>query len=356
MILSGGVIRWAAGTPNAGQIVRHLLPSTGLKIHPNLHAPTTGPYLLLRFMSNGINPSLSALQITNHLAIFSNMSLLLSGLSVFAIALSFKLLSAKINKLNTHVGEILDLLKAQSRTKLKARIEELQILDTISTEDRRMTILSHVLPDLNDLYHLYMEQLSKINDWHKFNALEELFTLTATARAHAYAEFDITSGQASRIAQETLIFWQEHSRRIARDSVLSPNPQRFLSSNFVEQISTITLIDWMDFAHGESKGLLWIDELRRQITSRNIPINVNMQSVSRFMPWSSNISNEYELLISLMQRLVQRNTILETNLAQYQMLEDIAIPPSMMQSQLEQIPTDIQSQSFIVFKPNNLMM
>ena len=145
MVLSGGVIRWAAGTPNAGQIVRHLLPPTITDLQPHLHLPTTGAHLLLRLMSNDISPSQSAFQMTNQLLNLTNRSLFLSGLNVFAIAISFKFLSAKIDKLNSQVGEILDLLKTQGRTKLKARIEELRTLETISTEDRRMSILSNVL-------------------------------------------------------------------------------------------------------------------------------------------------------------------------------------------------------------------
>ncbi len=351
MVLSGGVVRWAAGMSNGGQIVRHLLPVGGeLAQVSSLLAPTTGSNLLLRLISGGIAPYQAPPVMTQQILSLATQTLSLSGLGVVATGMSFKLLSDKLDKLNAQVGKILDLLKAQNRAKLNARLQELRDLDAHSTESHRRTLLARIVPDLNELYHLYAEQLASIKKREDFAAMEELFSITAIARAHAYAEFDIKSGKASSVFAEALEHWTEQSRRVARDTLLSTNPQRFLYSDFADSISTMMLIDWMDFAHGEQKGLVWIDELREKLVPQSSPVNVNMEAISRLNPFSGNPPHEKDTVVPLMQRLVQRQAVFDTYVEQYAMLEGMGLTPSTMQAQLAQVPASDTSDGFVILK------
>jgi hypothetical protein len=77
----GGVIRWAAGTANAGQIVRHLIPVDGFR-------PILEPLFAL-----------------------AKSTMALSGLSLAVSATSFLVIKRKLNEINERLVEIREKFK-----------------------------------------------------------------------------------------------------------------------------------------------------------------------------------------------------------------------------------------------------
>ena len=58
--------------------------------------------------------------------------------------------------------------------------------------------------------------------------------------------------------------WRHAARAYLGDRVLGDAPQRLLHHRYVESLPAQDLIDLMDFVHGTSKGIDWVDDLRRR--------------------------------------------------------------------------------------------
>ncbi len=197
------------------------------------------------------------------------------------------------------------------------------------------------------------------------HAHEEYFSLTALAHSRCIAELGMLSMARSDL-QETKTFWQDQARRITKDLLLGESPQRFLSSDFAQDVPASTLIGWCDFAYGEEKGYDWIDDLRAKTTpwypaekERRLtpePGNI-LSSLGKMVPWPAdtapalNLSTEKEKIIPSIQKLVARNNVIEGYGAQYQLLEEHKITPSNFEKQITQIASDETVEDFIILEP-----
>ncbi len=108
--LYGGVIRWASGTENAGQIVKHLVPSPGL-------IPGGMP-----------NMSIQLEQIIRMVTLTTS----LSGLNLAVSYVGFILINAKLNEVDKRLKEIQQdvkdikhFLDSSERAKLFSALNEL---------------------------------------------------------------------------------------------------------------------------------------------------------------------------------------------------------------------------------------
>jgi hypothetical protein len=93
-------------------------------------------------------------------------------------------------------------------------------------------------------------------------AYEEFFCLTSLAHARCLAELGMLD-MAYRDLEDAGEFWKKQALRIAKKFLLSDSPERFLFSDFAQDVPVSVLVEWLDFAYEEEKGYGWIDELKR---------------------------------------------------------------------------------------------
>ena len=371
----GGVIRWASGTENAGQIVRHLLPVAGQSIESTLFPQVSNTlgivntYQLHRLsgqvssLASNIN---QLLQIATGTMILSGLSLAVSTVGFVVLDAKLKNLEGKLNEIQQEIKAIRSLLELEERAKLGAALRDLLNVANVKNPNHRHTILFNAKNIFGPVNLKYKELLLSADTVETAMAYEEYFCLTSLAHARCLAELGM-SDMASRVILETHAFWKEQARRIANDLLLTENPERLLFSDFAQKLPTSTLAEWLDFTYGEEKGYGWIDELRcktrpwysddgyaevgkgaAKVTSSLF--NVASRYVGKVV--EEEIDRQQVKVLPSFQKLVARNNVLEGYIEQYKLLESSNTTPTELETQMGSIAQSKTLDGYLVLEPS----
>jgi hypothetical protein len=234
--LYGGVIRWAAGTPNAGQIVRHLIPvgSNPLGIIPGLDFI---PGIVANIQLNQLKDmtqfntyqltqlsgqiqilsqsTRQILQMATGTAFLSGLSLIVSSISFVAINNKLNIIDSRLKEIQKDIQAIKYFLESGERAKLFAALNALLKIDSRTASEHRHTILHTSRNTLAEINMRYRELLSEASTIEAAMANEEYFSLTALAQARCTAELGMLD-IAHKEVEETNAFWQFQARRISK--------------------------------------------------------------------------------------------------------------------------------------------
>jgi hypothetical protein len=148
--LDGGVIRWAANTENAGQIIRHLIPIASNIGPTSLLAPISGVMGAVNTCQlHGISNQLHTLtETTQKVLEIANTSMVLSGLNLAVTAVGFyvlneklKNLEGKLNEIQSEVKAIRTLLELDERARLGSALRDLLNITHVKNIEHRNTLL-----------------------------------------------------------------------------------------------------------------------------------------------------------------------------------------------------------------------
>jgi hypothetical protein len=193
---------------------------------------------------------------------------------------------------------------------------------------------------------------------------EEYFSLTSLAHTRCLAELGMP-GIAEQHISNDVAFWEKEARRIINEQILMENPERFMSSDFVEQVPVTSLIEWLDFSFGEERGYDWIDEMRSKTTawypqsnrikSSKSEINKTISSFKRTIGGKKQqqkhtIDREKELMIPSIQKLVARHKVLKGYTAQYELLKMKEVAPSQLEEQIKRIDSDLVVDGYVILE------
>ena len=409
----GGVIRWAAGTENAGQIVRHLIPSSfnpvgiipGLDFIPGIianvqleqvKAATRQIKEIAQFntdqlfqLSGQVN-SLSqmtqqVLQMATGTAILSGLNLTVSCVGFAVINNRLNAIDNKLQEIQKDVKEIKSFLETTERAQLFYALKQLlKVGDNIPVEHRH-TILHDSRKKLGEINMRYQELLSQSHTIEIAMANEEYFSLIALAHTRCTAELGMLEIALQEI-KEMNIFWQAQARQIAKEVLIGKYPERFLASDFVDDVPTRELIQWLDFASEEQKGLIWIDDLRRKIkepwyekswfpgsdetkskTQQNFDlfgsvgnmfagmteqIKENLES-GKGLNKNIGIGLEKEktLVIPALRKLMARSEVFEGYVSQYELLKNYQMKPSEFEKEVAALPESSAVGGHFILEP-----
>ncbi len=327
----GGVVR-----SRNGQIVAHLINGINpLDVASPLNTAlgAINTYQLHRLGRDVANTkqavdAIATMTATNQLIGLATGTMLLSGLTLAASTAGFAFLNRKLNKidrklqeLQQDVKEIKAFLNTRQRAELTTALNTLRDVSDAPSEDIRRQLLVHSRQTLGTLHHHYKTQFVQAGNEGILSAAEEYFTVTAIAHALCAGELDMHDTAASDL-EESYACWSQLCRKIAREKLLRADPERYLCRRYASAIRTDELIDWMEFAHGEEKGLDWIDQLRTR----------------RIDPWLTTRLSQRELMeIELFRRLASRNRIYQSYCWQYQHFKQHKIRPSVYQQQIDKL-------------------
>lgn len=386
--LYGGGVRWAAGTQYAGQIIRHLLPVATQTIGAPILAPissalgavntyqlhrlsgqVTANSYQLQLLSGQVNAltatTQQVLQIATGTMVLSGLNLAVTAVGFAVLNEKLKSLEGKLNEIQQEVRAIRALMELEERAKLGAALRDLLNVVTIKNPDHRHTILFNSKNVLAPISLKYKELLAGADILETAMAYEEYFCLTSLAHARCLAELGMLD-MAYRDLEEAGEFWKKQAQRIAHDFLLSKNPERFLFSDFAQDVPVSTLVEWLDFAYGEEKGYGWIDELRSR--TRAWYSQDNYTEVSRGVSkvtsslWNvvtsytgnakgNEISREKEKVIPSFQKLVARGNVLEGYKAQYELLEAHNVTPSEFESKVASLAPEAAVEGYLILQP-----
>ncbi len=384
--LHGGVIRYAACTARAGQIVRHLIPAVA---DPFCAIPNLVNTYQLYQLSGQVN---SLTQVTQHVLHIASATAAVSGLNLAVATIGFALLHAKLNqidgrlqKIEHTVKEIQAFLQLSENASLKVAIKNLLTVDKITDVADRKSLLQHSKITLAEINEKYRELLANAQTIEAASTYEEYFSLTALAQTRCAAELGWGEVAAQEF-QEMTIFWKDQARRVINTLLLKEFPERFLCSDFATDISISTFVEWLDFAHNQTRGYAWIDEMRQRIqpwytsslvdvaaeavknplSHHNIrrhirhaqnfaadavknPLSLFNANASRY--GKGDVREDRDTIIPLMRKLIARNNVYEGHCAQYELLRDQNMLPSEFERRVHELPENARIQGYIILEP-----
>lgn len=364
--LHGGVIRWAAGTPTAGQIVRHLVP-----IAEDVVSQTVGNPLVIPSAAGNIASqvaTMSPLQTLSHqidglaaatqfLLKLSTGTMILAGLNLAVSAVGFIALNKKLGSLDAtltsiqnDIKEIRDILKRAERAKLRSAIQDLQRMPIIREASNRNQLLHRSRGTLGELYENYKDLYCNASSIETAVAAEEYFCITTLARIRCSAELGEFTCAYQELGEAYQV-WRKESRRVVNNLLLGTEPERFLASDLASEVPSSTIIDWMNFAHDEHKGCDQIDKLRAK-TRFSVYRKATFGDLVIANSPPRSLQREKELVIPLLQKFVNRNVVLDGYLAQYHIMENANLKPSEYEERLNAISPEMYIDGFIILKPD----
>jgi hypothetical protein len=254
-------------------------------------------------------------------------------------------------KIQKDVKEIRHFLESSERSRLFAALNELQKIDSRTAPEHRHTILHSVRATLAEINMRYRELLSDASLIETAIAYEEYVLLTALAQARCSSELGMTDIACKEI-KEINIFWQIQAKRIAKYILLGKHPERFLATDFAKDVSISELIQWLDFAHNQNKGLTWIDELRLKIDEKWYSTSwLPMGGSGLNQNNGIGLEKEQKILIPALRKLISRSNILDGYVAQYEFLDRQKIKPSEFEQKLANIPKSSLVDGYIILEP-----
>lgn len=372
--LHGGVIRWATGTEYAGQIVRHLVPVAEQTMATSLFAPVSGVLetvntYQLHKLSGQVNAlaatTQQVLQIATGTMVLSGLNLAVTAVGFAALNEKLKNLEGKLNEIQKEVKAIRALLELEERARLAAALRDLLNIFNVKNPDHRHTMLFNSKNILAPINLKYKELLASADAIETAMAYEEYFCLTSLAHARCLAELGMLE-MARRDLEEAKVFWKGQARRIVNDLLLGKYPERFLFSDFAQDVPVAMLVEWLDFAGEEEKGYTWIDELRSKTKSwyseddytgvgkGAAKVTSSLWSVVTSYTGSvktKEINSEKETVIPSLQKLVARNNVLEGYVAQYELLEAHNVTPAEFESKVALLAPAAAVNGYLILQP-----
>lgn len=270
--MHGGVIRWAAGTPQAGQIVAHLLPAaagsagmllSGAGIVTAVGAAVTGVGALVGagFGVANFFQSKKILKGVRELMQVAELNLAVTQAGFNALDRRLVALEQTLSEVKETVKAIQGLLEGTQRAELRAALEHLEKLASIRDERVRIELLSQAAATLGKLRHLYLDQMRGVVSIPEALATEEYYLIAALGQARCYAELR-EPAMARAILSEATAGWYTWARPFAQVVLVGDHPHRFLYSDFASVAPLPLIAAWLDFAHNKQEGMLWIEVLR----------------------------------------------------------------------------------------------
>lgn len=384
--LTGGVIRQAAGSADGGQIVAHLLPAAsnfipGLDFIPGLIANfqlhhLTGAVSLLgtKITSLGILSGFNSYQLmrlssqvnslseaTHNVMQFAAGAALMSGLGLAVSSVGFLVVNKKLNRINLclqaiqkDVKEIRQFLELGEHAELMAALKDLLNVNDMITSSVREKILSDRRQTLMKINERYRTLLSQTTELSLIAPHEEYFALTALAATRCTAELGMAS--LARKEMEALSqFWHEQAKRITKEVLIGRFPERFIASDFAEDVPLSALVEWLDFGNDQKKGYEWIDDIRKKIDEPWYRKSWQSLTSGGGLNRAKGVGMEKEknVVIPTLQKFVARSNVLEGYIAQYKMLEQNEMKPSQFEQKILDLPPEQAVDGFFILQPPN---
>jgi hypothetical protein len=361
--LDGGVIRWAAGTQHAGQIVQHLVPVVGQSAEDILFAPVSGALEAANFyqLSQFSVATQQVLRVATTMMALSGLNLAVGAVGFGVLGQKLKRLEGRLSELQEEVRSIRELLELEERAKLGAALRDLQLAMQSRRQGNHKQFLFNAKNVLAPINLKYRELWAKADTLEAAMAYEEFFSLTSLAYTRCLAELEMLD-IARRNLEDDTKYWKGQARRVANEYLLGEHPERFLFSDFVEYVPVSVLVEWLDFASGDEKGYEWVDELRSRTTpwySRGKYTEVGkktgraISSLGKMLTRkaTSEMDREKRRVIPSLQKIVARSNVLDGYVAQYELLEQNDVTPSQFQEQLAQVETEVTVDGYLILQP-----
>ncbi|GAB4125387.1 MAG: hypothetical protein Fur005_40120 [Roseiflexaceae bacterium] len=345
--LHGGVVRGAAGTPLAGQIICHLLP-TGVGASAGLFVGA-GIVPIVGAVASVASVALGAVSLWQSHRLHRRMKQLIhySELQLAVTQSGFHMLSNRLNQIENRLqniqdtmNRIWDFLQHAHIADLRVSLENLEHIGLLQNPDNRRETLIVAANSLNKIAKIYEQQFAKATALREALLCEELTVIAYLATAQCYAELGETT-RARQLLVGMLTEWTKSAQRVFEQFIFDDMPQKFLGSDFAPHISIVELATWMDFAKNESLGLEWIDLLHKQgepwYFLNDARVNHEPRRKLRRPSLDETYALHTQIIIPAARKLIARQQVLHSYIAQYELMDQIKVKPSFLAIELDRL-------------------
>jgi hypothetical protein len=322
--LHGGVVRWAPGTSQAGQIVRHLIPTGPAGIGVEVFGPF--PTLNAPFSVLGIGQLSQLGTLTRQVLQVASTTMVLSGLNLVVSAVGFAIIARRLGAIESRlaaiqedVKEIRALLERKDRAAMRAALETLTNQKLVTNNDVRRAQLVGAHKTFSELAHQYGDLLTSAETAEVALGAEEVYCLAFLARARCSAELGELA-LAHHELQTDIAAWTIQARRVTRDLLIEAHPERFLYREIGAVAPAALIADCFDFAFDTSKGYGWIDAMRGEMTywhKGGPKLKIGLPKKGKH-----NILYEQNVVVPGLSRLSARHRVLDGHVAQMALLAE----------------------------------
>jgi len=194
--------------------------------------------------------------------------------------------------------------------------------------------------------HFYKDEWVRCRSVDEISAVDDLYVLAVLGSAtvcsnlglHEEAAIDLRSHVAA---------WSAQARLHAKSLLFTDKPGRFLSADYVETLPARTIIDLMDYAYDEERGIEWLDALR-VAHARNVTVLESLTPLAPVRLQRLGSNNEIAGKVALANTLRARSALLDANSAHYDFLKAKDTSAIAFQRALESARIDADSDAICV--------
>jgi hypothetical protein len=315
--LHGGVVRDAAG-----RIVAHLaLPAaTGaFKAIPGVGLVSE---LITNYQLKSISDNVQkVLDVALANTALSGLTLATSLVGFGYLAAKVRQIDSKLEAVTKQTKEIKQILQSHQRAQLLEAIDSLRHASQAVDADTRRQLLLQSKQTFGELAHHYKAQMAERTSLQEIEASEDFFTLACIGGVMCTSEIGLF-GPARDDLLAHYDDWKELARQQTSRFLNLDEAGRLLDSRYVEVLPAATLVDILDFAHGTSRQIGWIDDLRQQLGKGTL-LAAAMSPID-------------DTTINYAKKLRARNEVLQSYVAHYSFLSEKKLSASAFGSLLEQ--------------------
>lgn len=246
----GGVIR-----DQGGRILAHLtLPAatTPLQLVPGANLI---PDLIEAYQLSVLNENvLRAVS-------WSMAATAVSGLGLAVSLASVVYIGKQLNRIDGHIAEIKEWQRDAAEGQLKAALADMVHAGKAQDTATRRHLMLSAKTAFAALAHLYLSRAFAATKLHEVEVFED-YAATAMLGAVLCASDLGLHEPACDDMRSYRKDWSAVARAQTRRLLQLDNAEQLLDSRYVNPLPTAALVDVLDFAHQEQRGLGWIDELR----------------------------------------------------------------------------------------------
>jgi hypothetical protein len=261
--LHGGVVR-----DMGGRIVAHLAtPAMGLGMAPGLGwvADAFQTYQLheLGLQVADVQKKLeTVLSLTMATLTVSGLGLAVSLATLGIMSHKLGQVKAALDRIERSAKKTNNFLQAMSYGQLHAAFDGLALSSTAPQAQTRHDALVLARRDFGQLVHQYDHLWPRVETPEELAVLNDAYVLAMVGHSLALSELKSHDAALVEFARHRAQ-WRGHARDWCDSKVLKDDPHRLLHHRYLSTLPLAELIRLVDFARGEAKGVVRLDELRK---------------------------------------------------------------------------------------------
>ena len=349
--LHGGVVRDAGG-----RIVSHLVTSGAPAALSGL-VPGIG--MLGEIVQTAqlwkIGKDVAAVQQTvNSVLNVAMAGTALSGLGLVTSIAGFAYLDMRLSRVDRNLAEmakdvkdVKSMQEGLQKSELQAAVDGARHAEHASDDAIRKGLLIDSKREFSKLTHYYKQRWAQCLSVAEIQAVNELYTLAILGHALVCSDLGLRDAAALDL-KNNCEDWTALARGHVSAILIAARPEKLMGGDYVEQLPARTLVDLLDFAHDEKRGIEWFDVMRLD----SIKNSTLLASLAASAPDSLRkrlTQSEPEGAIVLAKQLHARSSAMDANVAHFDFLRQKQISASAFQRQLDNARRESGADAICVF-------